>query len=326
MQLVCAWYNTPYPTQCAPPPNQECVAAAHHTIALAAERTLARTQLERVQIVALVNCVRRCFPTPAEVTLNLSFILIALATVITGTAKNHQGNDVIFGLSGIDTSSAFVSTFGTYLQADNWLATLPVGALRDVFGEFTWTKLKKDNFARSEMRLAKATDALRTLKYPVQIDAVVRVLKKDSPPIVAGKLTVFFTIATFTLLGLIHRDKEWREWAPKNYTASSGCVNWLKRATKDANLESEGVKLLLHNMLEFLPLHITFLDLENVACKAQVLGFNGVCQASPSKASKTSKTSKTSNKRNVAVSSLDYSTSQTTHVTSKKTKRCKTEL
>ena len=141
-------------------------------------------------------------------------------------------------------------------------------------------KMKKNNFLKSEVRVKAAAIALGSLEYPTQIENVVRVLKKNTPPIVGGKLTKFFTIAAFTMLGLIHKDKHWREWAPANYTAGSGCVNWLKEATSNSTLDGDGVKTLLSSMLAFLPESITFLDLENVACKAHVLKFNGKQQHS----------------------------------------------
>ena len=281
MALVCQWSKVKFPIDLATPPSKECVAAAHEAIKQAEERTLARSQRERVQIVALVECVTRCFENDTlEIVSNIASVLIALATVVTGTAKNHAGNEVINGLSDINTKSIFLQHFSTYSQAENWLASRPTGALKDVFGEFTWTKMKKNNFLKSEVRVKAAAIALGSLEYPTQIENVVRVLKKNTPPIVGGKLTKFFTIAAFTMLGLIHKDKHWREWAPANYTAGSGCVNWLKEATSNSTLDGDGVKTLLSSMLAFLPESITFLDLENVACKAHVLKFNGKQQHS----------------------------------------------
>ena len=144
MQLVCTWSGIPYPTSAGPGPGPDCVASAENAVARAHAKLLARSQRERVQIVALVECVQRCFAVD-EISCNLPPVLVALAAVVTGTAKNRVPNrDVVAGLAQISDPLEFRTLFSTYASADAWLQDCPTRPDRDVFGEFTWTKMRKN--------------------------------------------------------------------------------------------------------------------------------------------------------------------------------------
>ena len=277
MSLVCSWFEIDYPPNfCSVLPTDACVQAAREAIVRAKQKNLARSQRERLQIVGLTTCIHRCFTSTAEILSNMEAILIALAATFTATCKNHSGIDIIPRLNTIDTSQQFLQHFSTFLSADTLLESLPTGGLVDVFGEFTWSKFKRNNFKTCAIRIRATVENLQRIEvYPTSINNILSVLKQTSPPIAGGKLMKFLTISTFTLLGLIMRDDDWRKYAPSSYTSSSGCVNFLKDATSTFTLKADEVNSLVSSMLPFLPATISFLDVENVACKAYVLKFNG---------------------------------------------------
>ena len=243
---------------------------------LAKQKNLRPSQRSRLQIVALFDCIRRCIPPDAIIS-NISSILIALATVVTCTSSNHRGLDIILGLdTKVPDIQTFLYHFSSYESAEAFIRTLEIGSgLIDVFGEYTWNKLCKEGWSTSEFRLQRCVAALSAVKeWPANIHVVTGILTNaaTSPPIVGGDLFVFLTIGLFVKLNLVTQDSDWRSYRPKKFTDDAGSVNYLQQVLGHS-LTPVDVCACLETLLVHLPISNNLLDVENIACKALVLGF-----------------------------------------------------
>ena len=83
----------------------------------------------------------------------------------------------------------------------------------------------------------------------------------------------FMTIALFSSLGLIKKDSSFRNFFPKSILAKSGTQTYLTNAfgRKMSNLEIYNI---FKSLLQHMPEDVTMLDIENVACKAKMVGFH----------------------------------------------------